>query len=200
LVTPVYPPTSFERYAQKPVGGLFTSTGAEGTSSAQALLTDGYGDYQLESPLVRYCLRASLTAQVFEIDGPQAWYRLCAAYPTPGDDGRLVPNWAAVARDWDAVHLSFGGLGRAFGVGGRADSVAALALRRGRAPAGPAGPTAIARAPSLAPDAALVLMDKTVVLPTNEMHRASDRSWHRVGVRTGELGRGVRQPVRGLVG
>ena len=104
------PPTSFERYAQKPVGGLFTSTGAEATSSALALLTDGYGDYQLEPPLIRYCLRASSAARVFEVDGPQVWHRLCAAYPAPGEDGRLVPDWAAVAREWDAVHLTLGGL------------------------------------------------------------------------------------------
>lgn len=34
---------------------------------------------------------------------------LCTTYPAAGEDGRLVPDWAAVARDWDAVHLTLGG-------------------------------------------------------------------------------------------
>jgi hypothetical protein len=59
-------------------------------------------------------------ARVHEIDGPDAWAALCRAYPlevteqkrhdwyrTTGRDGRwVVPDWAAVAADHDAVHLT----------------------------------------------------------------------------------------------
>jgi hypothetical protein len=37
-------PNSWERYAQKPVGGLYTSTLAEGTSAVLAVLAEGVGD------------------------------------------------------------------------------------------------------------------------------------------------------------
>ncbi len=59
-------------------------------------------------------------ACVHEIDGPDVWAALCRAYPlevtaqkrhdwyrTTGRDGRLLmPDWAAVAVDHDAVHLT----------------------------------------------------------------------------------------------
>ncbi|WP_419706187.1 hypothetical protein [Promicromonospora sp. NFX87] len=59
-------------------------------------------------------------ARVHEIDGPEAWAALCRAYPlevteqkrhdwydTTGRHGRwVVPDWAAVAVDHDAVHLT----------------------------------------------------------------------------------------------
>ena len=110
LVTPTAAPSTWERDAQKPRGGLYTSTAADGTSSALALLAEGYGDYNLPPPLVRYRLRAAADARVCEIDGPVAWHRLCARYPAAADDGRLVPDWALVVREWDGVHLTLGGL------------------------------------------------------------------------------------------
>ena len=59
-------------------------------------------------------------ARVFEVDGPEAWARLVDAYPlevtygkrgdwwrTTGRDGRWwIPDWAAVAEDYDAVHVT----------------------------------------------------------------------------------------------
>jgi len=61
--------------------------------------------------------------RVWEIDGPEAWVRLVGRYPldvtssrrhdwyrTTGRAGAWrIPDWAAVAADWDAVHLSVGG-------------------------------------------------------------------------------------------
>jgi hypothetical protein len=58
--------------------------------------------------------------RVYEIDGADAWAALCRGYPlevteqkrhdwyrTTGRDGRwLMPDWAAVAVDHDAVHLT----------------------------------------------------------------------------------------------
>lgn len=60
-------------------------------------------------------------ARVLEVDGPDVWADLCRRYPSPvftspdwhratGRDGRwLVPDWDAVARDVDAVHLTVAG-------------------------------------------------------------------------------------------
>ncbi|MCA1187940.1 MULTISPECIES: hypothetical protein [unclassified Saccharopolyspora] len=62
-------------------------------------------------------------AEVYEIDGPEAWARLCRDHPlevsashrhdwyrTTGRDGRWVlPDWSEVARHHDAVHLTVTG-------------------------------------------------------------------------------------------
>jgi hypothetical protein len=91
---------------------------------------DGFGD----TDAVVWPLSVTGTARVLEIDGPQAWQRLVAAYPRPatatyrhtwawtGWDGEwLVPRWPAVALDWDGVHLTVAGYlstaGRALPVG-----------------------------------------------------------------------------------
>jgi hypothetical protein len=91
---------------------------------------DGFGD----TDAVLWPLAVTGPARVLEIDGPQAWQRLVAAYPRPatatyrhtwawtGWDGDwVVPCWLAVARDWDGVHLSVAGYlataGRALPVG-----------------------------------------------------------------------------------
>jgi hypothetical protein len=68
-------------------------------------------------------LRTTSEPRVWEVDGPMAWTRLVQQYPvdvtnsrrhdwycTTGRTGRwFVPDWAAVAADWDAVHLSVAG-------------------------------------------------------------------------------------------
>jgi hypothetical protein len=110
LMRPPDPPDAFARRTQKPGEGFFTSTGKAGTSGAMALLASGYGDYEVDLPLVRYRIGVHPNARVFEVDGPAAWYQLCTSYPAAGLDGRVVPNWAAVADDWDGVHLTLGGL------------------------------------------------------------------------------------------
>ena len=67
--------------------------------------------------------------RVFEIDGPASWARLCRAHPmdvtgekrhdwyrTTGRDGTwVIPDWSAVARDYDAVHLTLTGYLQAAG-------------------------------------------------------------------------------------
>jgi hypothetical protein len=110
LVTPSAPPSSWERYAQKPAQWFFTSTVVEGGSSHLAAVDHYAGDWSVSLPVSQYLLNVSPAARVFEVDGPDAWHRLCAGYPATGDDGRLVPDWSTVSRDWDGVHLSLGGL------------------------------------------------------------------------------------------
>ena len=56
-------------------------------------------------------MRMPVGVEVYEINGPEDWHRLCVAYPAHDfEDGRLVPDWGAAAADWDGVHLSLGGL------------------------------------------------------------------------------------------
>ncbi len=124
LTTPSGPPSWWERYAQKPTGGFYTSTLYGDISSIFAALDEGVGDIMAAytgPPFACWRLKASPSARVLEIDGPEAWHALCVRYPadggrdrqTPdfsGDAGRLVPDWSAVASDWDGVHLTFGGL------------------------------------------------------------------------------------------
>ena len=58
------------------------------------------------------------TARVYEVHGPQAWQALCLAYPAPSrlaypvetPAALIEPDWQGVARDWDGIHLSVGGL------------------------------------------------------------------------------------------
>lgn len=107
------PPDSWERYAQKPAGGLYTSTMIDTTSSPLAAVVEGAGDLcELfrKLPLACWRLEVPQNVRVFEIDGPQAWHDLCIKYPAIGEEGQLVPNWSAIAKDWDAVHLTLGGL------------------------------------------------------------------------------------------
>jgi hypothetical protein len=70
-----------------------------------------------------WSLEPTTAPAVWEIDGPPAWTRLVERYPldvtysrrhdwyrTTGRDGRwLIPDWAAVAADYDAVHVSVAG-------------------------------------------------------------------------------------------
>lgn len=62
----------------------------------------------------------SQPSRIYEIDSPQAWIELCRSYPidvtyvmagtwyqTTGSKGPwVIPNWTAVATDYDAVHLT----------------------------------------------------------------------------------------------
>jgi hypothetical protein len=70
-----------------------------------------------------WTLEPTRTPRVWEIDAPEAWVRLVERYPlditnsrrhdwyrTTGRTGTwCIPDWAAVAADWDAVHLSVTG-------------------------------------------------------------------------------------------
>lgn len=108
-------PTSWERYAQKPAWGLVTSTAFNGISAMLVGADACVGDLgPLRLPAARELLVVPAHARVYEVDGPRAWRRLCLTYPAPEPGGLagglVVPDFLAVARDWDAVHLSMGGL------------------------------------------------------------------------------------------
>lgn len=108
---PKNPSSRWERYAQKPLGNQITSTlyGPHLTSKLVGY-AERVGDYMSEFPLAWWSMRLLEEVRVFEIHGPSDWHNLCDRYPVKDRQGRLVPNWGAVAEDWDGVHLSLGGL------------------------------------------------------------------------------------------
>ena len=109
---PRNPSSGWERYAQKPFSNQTTSTlyGPHLTSKLVGY-DERVGDYMCEFPLAWWSMRFLEEVRVFEIHGPSDWHDLCVRYPAKGtEDSRLVPNWGAVAEEWDGVHLSFGGL------------------------------------------------------------------------------------------
>ena len=109
---PNSPPARWERYAQKPLGLQYTSTSYDGFVSLLIAYENHAGDHWAQSwPLQCWLMRMPAGVKIYELNGPEDWHRLCVAYPARGsDDDRLVPDWGAASADWDAVHLSFGGL------------------------------------------------------------------------------------------
>lgn len=110
LSTPASPPTSWELYAQKPEGAIYSSTNVGDTCSILTAMEHGAGDFLPESSIGRVHVQARPSARVFEVKGPQDWHQLAACYPAFDTEGGLVPDWGLVATGWDAVHLTLGGL------------------------------------------------------------------------------------------
>lgn len=103
-----------------PFPGGFPTTRRLGSLGAVLLAgqEDGFGDTEA----VLWSLAVADTARIYELDGPAAWQHLVTTYPRTatatyrhtwawtGWDGEWrVPHWAAVARDWDGVHLTVAG-------------------------------------------------------------------------------------------
>lgn len=103
-----------------PFPGVISTTRRLGGLGAVLLAgqEDGFGDTQA----VVWPLAVADSARVFEVDGPEAWQQLAAAYPRTatatcrhtwawtGCDGEwLLPRWPAVANDWDGIHLTVAG-------------------------------------------------------------------------------------------
>lgn len=115
-------------------GGLYTATLFDGETALFAALDSGVSELSVDfkSPAACWRLIASESARVYEITSPMDAHELCARYPTRGrscgDYLRLFPvkriepnadtdeksfltvDWEAAAKDWDGVHLTFGGL------------------------------------------------------------------------------------------
>lgn len=82
----------------------------------------GYGYHEYAGPpFALWHMKPMPDAHVFEIDSPHAWHELCVKYPRrtkhpladiTGIDmhSYLEPDWAKVAEDWDAAHLTLGGM------------------------------------------------------------------------------------------
>ncbi|NQW17450.1 MAG: hypothetical protein HQ478_08180 [Chloroflexi bacterium] len=124
FVAPTSPLDGWERYAEKPRDALFTSTIIDGSAAIFVGIDETVAEIGLgfqPPPYAVWKLTPERSARVVEVDGAKAWHDLSVRYPTAGsnesgtpdfsaDEGRIVPNWALVANDWDAIHVSFGGL------------------------------------------------------------------------------------------
>ena len=115
-------------------GGLYTATLFDCETALFAALHSGVSELSIDfkSPVVCWRLTASESARVYEITSPLDLHELCARYPARGNGrGRYLPlfpvkriapnadtderrflsvDWEAAAKDWDGVHLTFGGL------------------------------------------------------------------------------------------
>jgi hypothetical protein len=104
----------------KPRRTLWTTTSltAHTSSWLQYVRSSGEVVPCQSSPYVRWRLDVLPAARVYEVHGPQDWNSLCLAYPAPScmayptcrPDALIEPDWQVVSQDWDAVHLSVGGL------------------------------------------------------------------------------------------
>lgn len=124
--TPARPTTDFEVYAQHPDPWVTTSTEVTGWTSQLAAIVSGTSDWHVNYVAKRQRIRVSPSASVYEIVSAEDWHTLVAAYgvrsashrsPHKGswigqawgpNDG-LVPDWHAIARDWDGVHMTLWG-------------------------------------------------------------------------------------------
>ena len=86
----------------------------------------GQGDGYIGPPFALWQMQPAPGSRVFEIDSSHAWHELCVKYPrtrtfplagynilnldTLDADSYLEPDWSKIVEDWDAVHLTFGGL------------------------------------------------------------------------------------------
>ena len=108
-------------YGQRPYPRLVTSSPYEGGSGMLAALAAQTGDLDPDYPLWQAELTVAPGARVFEVRSAADWRALALAHPvrkapdSVGSDpaglaSDVAPDWAAVAGEWDGVHLGFGGL------------------------------------------------------------------------------------------
>ncbi len=93
----------------KPRAALWTATTVGSMPGGWSLYLR-IGEDGRPPPYRLWRLEALPSARVFEVHGPDDWRALCLRYPGEIREDRLLPDWQAVARDWDGVHLSIGGL------------------------------------------------------------------------------------------
>lgn len=119
---PEPPPTtaaSWAAYAQRPAAAFFTATRFGSTSGLHAALANQVGDWEPAYPLLEEDIEVSAEARVYEVNNAADWHELAARSPStvhrrgsgpPGIHDDAAPDWSAVARRWDGVHLTFAGL------------------------------------------------------------------------------------------
>jgi hypothetical protein len=114
---PSHRPSSISsQYSQQPDNWFYSFTDYGGRTAFHSLLAHEATDWQIDYPIPQASFVAQSKAIIFEIRGPGDWYSLCTKYGVqkliddpPGTRGEMVPDWEAVSRDWDGVHLTFGG-------------------------------------------------------------------------------------------
>lgn len=128
--TPTHPPSPFEIYAQHPHPQLLTSSDMDsGLTSRLASFIDHASDAPFQHPARRRHLRIASDARVYDVATAEDWHALVIEHGVrskPGyqsnpqhppetmpDFGQpwgpnygLVPDWQAIAREWDGVHVT----------------------------------------------------------------------------------------------
>lgn len=85
---PTTPPTSWERYAQKPLGKGVTSSLIDSACSLLMALDVRAGDYYCTFPVACWLLKAEPDARIFEIDGPGPGMTYVFAIRLPGQQSK----------------------------------------------------------------------------------------------------------------
>jgi hypothetical protein len=86
--------------------GLYTSTGFQGTQGMWRLYLD-LGNYSSNFPPPWYVWKidSSASARACDLTTAVQWEDFVLRYPVVNED-LIYPDWGAVARDWDAVHVT----------------------------------------------------------------------------------------------
>lgn len=120
---PNRPPTRHERYSQYPENWLQTSTFVDGQTSFLAMVENGASDINPNYVAARRMVHVSPDARVYEVVSAEDWHALMVPHgvknhpsdtPHPGmefgrpwgPDELLVPDWNAIAEEWDGVHIT----------------------------------------------------------------------------------------------
>lgn len=123
--TPTSPPDRLSIYAQHPHPMVSTSTEVDGWTSRLASFAEHAADSELRVPARRALARVAPNARVREIVSAEDWHSLAVRYGVRSDPGQsfyprsdrlrglawgpndgLVPDWRAVGREWDGVHVT----------------------------------------------------------------------------------------------
>jgi hypothetical protein len=92
----------------KPFGaGLFTATGVEGGYGMWRCYLRGYENSAslYPRPWKIWRLQPRPGVRVYEVHDATSWVELITAYPRM-EGGFAHPGWAAIASDWDAIHIT----------------------------------------------------------------------------------------------
>lgn len=85
--------------------GLFTSTAVPGQHSMWRTYLDLQpGSTLFPLPWVTWLLTPRPNVRVAEIRNAADWASLAATYPKPSEQ-LIYPDWQAISRDWDGVHM-----------------------------------------------------------------------------------------------
>lgn len=114
-VGPARFPTEHERYGQLAAWGLYTSTERDGISSYLIAAQECSRDLgPLGFPHERFRMAPQPNPRVFVVRSPDDWRRLCLDFSAPAPGGLsgdlVVPDFGRASKNWDAVHMTLGGL------------------------------------------------------------------------------------------
>ncbi|HEV3102901.1 MAG TPA: hypothetical protein VG426_11275 [Candidatus Dormibacteraeota bacterium] len=94
----------------KPRQAIWTSSPVRGGLPAGWIEWLVSGEDQRPGPYSVWRMLVGKEARIFEIHSPGDWHRLATTYAGVSSGREKNPDWMLVSRDWDAVHLSVGGL------------------------------------------------------------------------------------------